>query len=262
MSIESVKEKLRGAVDRGSLSHAYIITGGSADARGELALWLASAMQCTGANAPCGLCSGCRKTARGIHPDVSYIISEKQQITVDLIREMAAQSILRPNEGRRRIFIIPESERLNTSAQNAMLKGLEEPPASAAFILLTENPRLLLQTVRSRCALLSITPEGDTQREDDETAGLVKTFIKAVTEGEPLDMAVFCASLERKKRDELRVFLLAAMEAASAAMQNALDDRAGLRRLYSAQKALGRAYEFSSANVGTAHIAGYLSVSL
>lgn len=260
MSISSVKEKLAEPIRRGNLSHAYIITGGSEQSRDELAVWLAEAMQCTQADAPCGDCSGCKKTARDIHPDVSRVVSEKQWITVDLIREMASQSIVRPNEGRRRIFIIPQAERLNVSAQNAMLKVLEDPPATATFILLCRSPKALLQTVRSRCVLLQAEPESEPP--DEQAQALAGEFFSVVTGGGPLELCTFCTGLEKKKRDEMSAFLRAAMDVLREGMIASAEEQSARARLYQVEKALDKAYKYCAANVGSAHIAGYLSVSI
>lgn len=103
----------------------------------------------------CGVCPACTRIARGMHPDVLVIEpNDKGNIRIEPVREAIARAGFRPFEGRRRVTIIDSADGLEISAQNALLKVLEEPPASAAFILVTALPDTLLQTVRSRCPQL------------------------------------------------------------------------------------------------------------
>ncbi len=103
----------------------------------------------------CGTCAACTRIARGVHPDVLILEpNDKGNIKIDAVREAVQRAGYRPFEGRRRVTIIESADGLETSAQNALLKMLEEPPASSVFILVTAFPDTLLVTVRSRCPLL------------------------------------------------------------------------------------------------------------
>ena len=104
----------------------------------------------------CGRCQTCQRIARGSFADVLTIEpGESGSITVDQVREAVGQAAYRPFEGRRRVVIIDDAERLVPEAQNALLKTLEEPPDSSQFVLVTARPDTLLATVRSRCQRLS-----------------------------------------------------------------------------------------------------------
>ena len=104
----------------------------------------------------CGRCHTCQRIARGSFADVLTIApGENGSITVDQVREAIGQAAYRPFEGRRRVVIIDDAERLVPEAQNALLKTLEEPPDSSQFVLVTTRPDTLLATVRSRCQRLS-----------------------------------------------------------------------------------------------------------
>ena len=140
------------------LSHAYLITGGSAEERDALAGRMAAAYLCRGERPPCGRCGPCRKVAAGAHPDIwrTAPAPDKREITVDQIRALRADAYIRPNEGARKVYIIHPADAMNPAAQNALLKVLEEGPSYAAFLLAAARPGLLLDTVRSRCEPLRL----------------------------------------------------------------------------------------------------------
>ena len=103
----------------------------------------------------CGRCATCRRIARGTYPDVNVVEpGENGSITIDQIRTLVDQAGYRPFEGRRRVMIVDRADQLGAPAQNALLKILEEPPASSQFLLISARPHMLLDTVRSRCPQL------------------------------------------------------------------------------------------------------------
>jgi len=143
------------------LGHAYIISGPVGSGRHTLAGLLCRAMVCTGEESgrPCGRCAPCRKAAGGIHPDVITVAGpDGKPISVDQVRQLRTDAHIRPNEAQRKIYLLERADRMNQSAQNAMLKLLEEGPAYAVFLLLAENSGGLLETIRSRCETLTLTP--------------------------------------------------------------------------------------------------------
>ena len=141
------------------LSHAYILSGPAGSGKHTLAGLLARALVCSGkGEAPCGACPDCRKAAAGIHPDVITIGEEGKDINVAMVRALRSDAYIRPNEAPRKVYLLPNAHTMNQSAQNAMLKLLEEGPAYAVFLLLAENGGGLLQTVRSRCEELDLVP--------------------------------------------------------------------------------------------------------
>ena len=116
------------------------------------ALHRAAALLCSGENPPCGICRNCRKVQAGVHPDLTLIQPEKGIIKVDTARELRTQAYVLPNEAEMRVFVVLDADCMNESAQNALLKVLEEPPSYAAFLLTAEVGERLRATVRSRCA--------------------------------------------------------------------------------------------------------------
>ena len=158
----ALKTQLSQQEEGRGLSHAYILSGPAGSGKHTLARLLCGAMLCTASveRRPCGHCGPCKKVFSGIHPDVAVISGPAQgkPITVDQVRQLRADAYIRPNEGERKVYLLEGADRMNASAQNAMLKLLEEGPAYAAFLLLAENGGGVLQTVRSRCEELSLTP--------------------------------------------------------------------------------------------------------
>lgn len=157
---EPLKARLRASFDAGKTSHCYLISGPAGSGKRTLARLLSAALECEGGGQrPCLACRACRKVLSGAHPDVAVVDDpEKKQVPVDCIRQARSDAFIRPNEGRRKIFVIPRAQDMNESAQNALLKILEEPPEYGVFLLLAENPDALLPTVRSRCAELHLAP--------------------------------------------------------------------------------------------------------
>lgn len=111
----------------------------------------------------CGTCASCTRIFREVHPDVVVVRpGENGAITIDAVRHAVGQAVYRPFEGRRRVVVVDDADRLVPQAQNALLKTLEEPPDSSQFVLVTARPDTLLATVRSRCQRLTfgrLSPE-------------------------------------------------------------------------------------------------------
>lgn len=144
-----LKARLSAAGDRGALSHCYILEGPQGSGKKTLARILAAAMECesTQGETPCGVCPACRKVLGGTHPDVITVDSDTVTVPIRLIREMQQDAYIRPNEGRRKVYLIPRAQAIQRSSQNVLLKLLEEPPGYCAFLLMAENAEQLLPTV-------------------------------------------------------------------------------------------------------------------
>lgn len=156
---ENLKQRLSASLDSGRSSHCYLLCGPVGSGKHTLAVLLAAALQCSGSAVPCGTCAHCRKIKAGIHPDVIvWDDPEKKEVPVNLIRSLQADAYVRPNEGQRKLYILPRAQDLNDSSGNALLKLLEEPPDYAVFLLLTDNANRLLPTIRSRCVELRLEP--------------------------------------------------------------------------------------------------------
>ena len=136
------------------LSHAYLFVGPDQIGKRTLGKALAQAILCTEEQAPCGTCRSCQLIERERHPDVQVIVSDGDRIKIEAIREMQHLVSLSPVEGPYRIILIPDFDRATTSAANALLKTLEEPPSTVILILTATNVEALLPTVVSRCQIV------------------------------------------------------------------------------------------------------------
>jgi len=105
----------------------------------------------------CEECVACRRIASGEHLDVQVFKPDGLFIKVERMRELAREAQFRPYEGRRRVCIIDEAERMNPASANSILKTLEEPPDSSLLILVTSKPYQLLETIRSRCQMVNFS---------------------------------------------------------------------------------------------------------
>lgn len=161
---EQVKEQLTGAITNNRVSHAYIICGEKGSGKKTIARLFAAALQCEASGTdPCGKCHSCKMAATDNHPDIITVRHEKPNtISVAEIREQVVGDVLiKPYYGRKKIYIIPEAEKMNSSSQNALLKTIEEPPEYAVIMLLAENREMLLPTILSRCVSLMMKPVDD-----------------------------------------------------------------------------------------------------
>lgn len=162
---EEMKRQLEMSVRRNHLSHSYLLLGEKGVGKLTMARAFAKRLLCTGEGTrPCGRCHSCIQIAADTHPDVVTIQRDKTALGVDAVREQLAQEIrIRPFSGERRIFIVPEAEKMTQQAQNAILKTIEEPPDYAMVLLLAEQEEALLPTIRSRVLRLVFRPVPETE---------------------------------------------------------------------------------------------------
>lgn len=162
---------LQNAIRKGHLSQAYLIHGEKGSGKTALATALSAVVMCehpeekNGRREPCGCCHSCRQIAAGSHPDVVWVTNERigtaaktSTIGVAAARFVQSDVAVKPYQGPYKIYIIPDADRMNPQAQNALLKTLEEPPSYAMLVLLSDNPAAFLPTVLSRCVAIRLQP--------------------------------------------------------------------------------------------------------
>ena len=248
------------------LSHAYLLTGPDGAVR-DAATRLAAALLCTEPDAPCGRCRNCRKVFAGVHPDVVTVERQpgdkgqlRREIVVEQIRQATADAVVMPNEAERKVYLIREADRMNTAAQNALLKALEDPPGHACFILCAAASDALLPTVRSRCVR-----QDDSPREDELPAltELCRAFLELAASGDSAEMTRFCllrARLDREEADGL-------LEEIEAALSDVLCGRRaapglGTETIFRMTDTLRQGREYLRRNVSPRQVFGLLAAEM
>lgn len=174
-------ETLKRAVAGQGMTHAWLFTGPPGSGRSNAAVAFSAALQCeTGG---CGECHSCTTVLAGSHADVSVVRTEKLSIGVDEVRALVRSSSLAPAGRRWQIMIVEDADRLTDQACNALLKAIEEPTPRTVWMLCAPTVEDVLQTIRSRCRLVTLT----TPAADDVAAFLVRS------EGAPEAVASYAA---------------------------------------------------------------------
>jgi DNA polymerase-3 subunit delta' len=158
---EKQKVILKQALAQNRVGHSYLFSGIDAAGKKTLALEFAKVINCEKADEihdSCGECSACLKISRNNHPDIFFIEAEGQFIRINAIREIQEQMTFKPMEGRRRVFVIDNADKMNDQAANALLKTLEEPSPANILILVTAKPYTLPSTIISRCRHMRFNP--------------------------------------------------------------------------------------------------------
>ncbi|WP_295638069.1 DNA polymerase III subunit gamma/tau [uncultured Methylibium sp.] len=161
---EHVVRALANALGSQRLHHAYLFTGTRGVGKTTVSRILAKSLNCTGLDGqggitaqPCGVCPACRDIDAGRFVDYTELDAASNR-GVDEIQQLLEQSAYKPVVGRFKVFMIDEVHMLSTTAFNAMLKTLEEPPEYLKFVLATTDPQKVPVTVLSRCLQFNLRP--------------------------------------------------------------------------------------------------------
>jgi len=174
---QKVKDLLRRLQSAQRIPNALLFAGPDGVGKKQFALELARSVICHSPNEgePCENCSACLRSRQmnlpdsdkkedyqtvsfSGHPDLGFITAHNKNILVDAIRSLESEANYRPFESEGRFFIIDDAHKMNDAASNALLKTLEEPPATTHIFLVTSKPDALLSTIRSRCQTIRFSP--------------------------------------------------------------------------------------------------------
>ena len=195
---------LKNAIATGKLAHAYLFCGPRGVGKTTCARIFAKTINCLNPTSDGEACNEC-ESCRAFNEQRSYNIHELDAASnnsVDDIRQLVEQVRIPPQVGKYKVYIIDEVHMLSTSAFNAFLKTLEEPPHYAIFILATTEKHKILPTILSRCQIYDFSRIGV----DDIVAHLAYVASKEGISAEPEALNVIALKADGGMRDALSVF--------------------------------------------------------
>ncbi len=202
---EAVVRILTNAIAQERIAQAFLLTGVRGTGKTTTARIIARALNCVGPDgqggptpAPCGVCEHCTAIAEDRHVDVIEMDAASRTGVAD-IRELIEGVRYRPVSARRKVYIIDEVHMLSTSAFNALLKTLEEPPPHVVFIFATTELRKVPITVQSRCQRLTLRRIDEAVLRDRFAAIVEKEEVAA----EPAAIALIAKAADGSARDGL-----------------------------------------------------------
>lgn len=156
-----VVENLSGIIKTQKINHAYMFSGLAGIGKYILAKEFAKSILCTSPidGFYCDKCASCTQFENS--PDYFYLEPEDALIKVDAVRKFTDNIMLKPIVSNKRVFIIRDAELMNESAQNALLKVIEEPPSYATIILVVSNKEKIINTIKSRCVMVNFSKLSD-----------------------------------------------------------------------------------------------------
>lgn len=144
-----------------AMTHAWLLTGPPGSGRSNAARAFAAALQCL--EGGCGHCQACTTTLAGTHADVTVIATEKVTIKIEEVRDLISLAQRAPSQGRWRVIVLEDADRMVERTSNVLLKAIEEPPPRTVWLLCAPSPQDVVVTIRSRCrgVALRIPPVAD-----------------------------------------------------------------------------------------------------
>ncbi|WP_372593127.1 DNA polymerase III subunit delta' [Actinotalea sp.] len=146
---------LRGAVaDPQAMTHAWLLTGPPGSGRSTAARAFAAALQCL--EGGCGTCTACRTALAGTHADVTVVATQKVTISIEEVRGLIGVAQRSPSQGRWRVIIVEDADRMVERTSNVLLKAIEEPPPRTVWLLCAPSAEDVVVTIRSRSRALAL----------------------------------------------------------------------------------------------------------
>jgi len=143
-------ELLKRAALEDKLFHLLLFHGSGTEERRRAVLELAAMLNCKEERKPCGECPACKKLRSGNHPDFYLVLPLKTSVGIEQVLALQEKIYRRIYEGKYRVCLIEEADKLTLPAANALLKIAEEPPENTVLILSSGNSEAIIPTLRSR----------------------------------------------------------------------------------------------------------------
>ena len=171
---EKIQELLKNAIKNNKASHSYLFIGTEGIGKKLIAQEFSKALLCLGENKYCNTCKSCIEFDSQNNPDFNIIEPDGNSIKIEQIREIQRKVAEKPIISSKKIYIINDSDKMTTEAQNCLLKTLEEPPEYITIILIGTNENAFLSTIKSRCTIIHFQdiPEDKIQKYLSEKEGI------------------------------------------------------------------------------------------
>ena len=166
---DKIKELLTNSVKNNKISHSYLFIGIEGIGKKLIAKEFAKMILCIDENKYCGSCKSCIEFDTDNNPDFKIIEPDGNSLKIEHIREFQSKVAEKPIISNKKVYIINDSDKMTTEAQNCLLKTLEEPPEFVTIILIGSNENAFLSTIKSRCMILHFN-----KIQDDE----IKKFLE------------------------------------------------------------------------------------
>ncbi|MFD1362604.1 DNA polymerase III subunit delta' [Lentibacillus salinarum] len=154
------RKTITNSIEKGRLSHAYLLQGERGTGKEAIALLLAKTLFCRERSGvePCLECHACKRIDSGNHPDVHWIEPDGQSIRKEQIEHLQKEFTYSGLESDKKVYVVKGADTMTVNASNRLLKFLEEPSRKTTAILMTENSSSILPTIRSRCQMIDLKP--------------------------------------------------------------------------------------------------------
>ena len=195
---DNVSKKINNLINSNRFPHAVVLCCKDLDILNCNVTYLSLWAICSSVIKPCFSCAQCDKILNNCHVDVYYAkkFGKKQVVNVDEIRFICSDAYIKPNEGRAKVYIIEDCDKMQIEAQNAFLKILEEPPQDILFILTCSNYENILSTVRSRATLIEL--ETENSKIDEISLEIATCILNALCENTEYNLLLATNKLSDK----------------------------------------------------------------
>ena len=152
---DKIKNMLETSIKSGNILHSYMFCGQEGIGKSLIAKEFAKGILCENKSiAPCNKCKSCVEFNTGNHPDLYVVEPDGSTVKIEQIRYLNSKILEKPVTSLKKVYIINDSDKMTSDAQNALLKTLEEPPEYAILILICKQESSMLATIKSRCTKL------------------------------------------------------------------------------------------------------------